>query len=289
MDYVLLALCAFSYTVGIIAQTAAASRMEVRRQLDVGLLARLLGDRVFLIGFGAQVLGFVLAFFARETLPLFLVQTAPASAVGLAAVAGAVILGWRLRIVEIVILLALGCGLMLLIAGAQPSTIEVMPLGLTIGLLGLLMLVGGVAVLAARVPGGRGAVALGALAGIAFAVLAIAGRPIAALPPLELITEPAAWLMVLAAFIGQVLLVLALQRGRSSPPMAAMNATAILLASAVGLGVLGDRVVPGRGPWVLIGLGLVVGGVCALTLLRPGVDGADPSKVINLGKEASTS
>jgi drug/metabolite transporter (DMT)-like permease len=111
---------------------------------------------------------------------------------------------------------------------------------------------------------------MGALAGAAFAVLAIASRPPAAGPYLTLPLEPLAWLMVAAALIGQSLLAAALQRGSTTATMASMDATGVLLASAAGLLLLGDQVVPGRGPWVAVGLSLVVAGVVAMAIVaRP--------------------
>jgi drug/metabolite transporter (DMT)-like permease len=267
VGYLLVVLSAFSYAGGIVAQTIAARRTAGENRLDVGLVARLAGDRLYLLGFSAQVLGFVLAFLARADLPLYLVQAGTTSAVGLAAVVGAVLFGWRIGRAESAALVVLAVGLVLLVGAARPSVSEALPLWAGLILLGVLVAVAALAAVAARVPGPRGAVALGVLAGCAFAVLAIASRPLAAGPLLELPTKPLAWLMVAAAVVGQFLLASALQRGSPTATMASMDATGVLLASAAGLLVLGDQVVPGRGPLVGIGLGLVVAGVVAMAFV----------------------
>lgn len=267
MGYLLVALSAFSYAGGIVAQTVAARRTAPRDRLDVGLVARLAGDRLYLLGFSLQVLGFLLAFLARADLPLYLVQAGATSAVGLAAVLGAVLLGWRIRRAELGALLVLACGLLLLVGAAEPSRSEDLPVWAGLALLGVLVVVAGLAALAARVPGPRGAIGLGVLAGTAFAVLAIASRPLAAGPLLALPLEPLAWLMVAAAVVGQFLLATALQRGSPTGTMASMDATGVVLASVAGLAVLGDRIVAGRGPWVAGGLVLVVAGVVAMAFV----------------------
>ncbi|MEF3851110.1 hypothetical protein P0P54_09465, partial [Campylobacter jejuni] len=74
MGYLLLAASAVAYALGIVGQTVAARRAEWRGGVDPGLLGRLAADRVYVLGFAAQVVGFVLAFLARATLPLYLVQ-----------------------------------------------------------------------------------------------------------------------------------------------------------------------------------------------------------------------
>ena len=55
MGYLVLALATVTYAVGIVAQTVAAKRNEQRGGLDLGLVARLARDRVYLLGFGVAV------------------------------------------------------------------------------------------------------------------------------------------------------------------------------------------------------------------------------------------
>jgi drug/metabolite transporter (DMT)-like permease len=269
MGYVVLTLSAISYAVGIVAQTVAARRAERRNGVDVGLLARLATDRVYLLGFGAQCVGFVLAFLARAELPLYLVQAGAMSAVGIAAVLGAVLLGWSIRPGEIAALAVIAGGLVLLVGAAKPGPAEQMSLGTGLVLTALLIVVLGVAVPASRLTGPRSALVFGLLAGLAFAVLAIVSRPLAAGPLVELPLRPPAWLMVAAAFVGQALLAAALQRGSTTAAMASMDSTSVLLSSVVGLVVLGDQVAAGRGSWVGAGLALVVFGVIVMAVVQP--------------------
>jgi hypothetical protein len=264
VGYVVLTLAAISYAVGIVAQTVAAKRTELRGGVDPGLLARLARDRVYVVGFAAQCAGFVLAFLARADLPLYLVQAGTSSAVGLAAVLGATLLGWSIRPAEVGVLVIIAAGLVLLVGAAQPGPALELSTASALGLVALLVAAVALAVPASRLLGPRGAVPLGLLAGVAYAVLAIASRPLAARPFTELPFEPTAWLMVVAAFAGQAMLAAALQRGTTTATVASMDSMTVLLASGFGLLVLGDLVAPGRGWWLLSGLVLVVIGVLAM-------------------------
>ncbi|MGQ0576670.1 MAG: hypothetical protein ACT4RN_21090, partial [Pseudonocardia sp.] len=267
--YLVLALSALAYAVGIVAQTVAARRAERRGGVDVGLLARPATDRVYLLGFGAQCVGFVLAFLARADLPLYLVQAGAMSAVGIAAVLGAALLGWSVRPAEIAALMVTAVGLVLLVGAARPGPAVALPLAAGIGLAVLLVLVAAASVPASRLVGARGAVVFGLLAGLAFAILAIASRPLASGPLAELPLNPLAWLMIAAAVVGQALLAAALQRGSTTAAMASMDSTSVLLASVVGLALLGDQVADGRGWWVAGGLALVLAGVLVMAAVQP--------------------
>jgi len=101
-------------------------------------------------------------------------------------------------------------------------------------------------------------------AGIAFAVVAVAGRALAGGDLTSLPWQPLAWILVLAAVLGQALLAGALHRGSATSAVATMDAVSTLLASVVGMVAMGDRIAEGRQWWVVTGLGLVVVGVLAL-------------------------
>lgn len=275
--FCVLALSALASAVGLVAQTVAARNAEQRGGVDPGLLGRLATDRVYLAGFGAQVVGFGLAFLARATLPLYIVQAGSSSAVGIAALIAFLLLGWRISGREGAALGVMVIGLLLLVGAAEPSVASDAAPGLVWYLLGALALTALLAVPAARLSGARGAVAMGALAGVSFAVLAVASRPIAAGPLLELPLRPLAWVMVAGAVLGQAMLAGALQRGSATAAAASMDATTVVLSSVIGLAVLGDRIAEGRVLWVVAGLVLVVAAVVAMAVVgRPAVEAPAP-------------
>ncbi|GLY53087.1 hypothetical protein Lesp01_67430 [Lentzea sp. NBRC 102530] len=245
------------YGLGIVAQTVAARRADERPGAGVGLLARLASDRLYLLGFTGQVGGFLFAFLAREDLPLYLVQAGSSSAVGLATVIGVLLLGWRIQRVEIAVLVVMACGLLLLTGAAAPSTARELPLVPALVVLGVLTL--------AVLPLARTFRALTpVLAGLAFAVVAVAARNVAGKPLLDLLLHPLTWVMVLGAFVGQACLATALQRGSATSAVASMDATTVVISSAAGLALMGDQITPGREWWVALGVLLVVSGVLVL-------------------------
>lgn len=263
------------YAMGIVAQSVAARRAH-REDAGVGLLARLVRDRLYLIGFAGQVAGFVLAFLSRATLPLYLVQAGSSCAVGLATLFGVAVLGWRVRAVEVATLVVMALGLVLLVGAATPSVAHDIPAGPGLLLLGLPLLVGFVA---ARLTRQGGVVSLAVLAGAAFAVVAVCGRSVADEPLLTLPLQPLAWLLVAAALLGQACLSVALSRGSATSTVASMDAVTVVLTSVIGIAALGDRVVAGREWAVGLGLVLVLAGVLVLgsvTRVAP----APPARVV---------
>ncbi|WP_445185051.1 hypothetical protein ACTXG6_43030 [Pseudonocardia sp. Cha107L01] len=278
---------ALAYTAGNLLQTVAAGRSRRIDRLDPGLLRRLADDRLYLLGFTAQVLGFGLAFLARATLPLYLAQAGSTSAVGLTAIVGMMIFRWRIRRFEVGALLAMAAGLLLLAVSALPSPAEPMSGGTTVLMVVSLMVAVGLAAPAARIPGARGAVAMGMCAGLAYGVLAVIGRTLAGGPLLMLPTRPLFWLMVLAALVGQSLFASALQRGSTTGTVAAMEAISTLSAAAAGLWLLSDQVVEGRGPWIGAGLVLIIAGVWLLTAVVRTHEAVDDELVLNPTKEAA--
>lgn len=261
VDYAVLVASAVLYAVGIVAQSVAARRAGNRPGAGLGLLARLAADRLYLLGFAGQAGGFALAFFARASLPLYLVQTASSSAIGLATVFGVVVLGWRIRAAEAVTLVLLASGVVVLAGSSAASVATDLP---PAGVAALAVAVVGIGL--AMIPAGRAATFLPAavLSGVAFAVVAVASRTLAHRDLLALPGNPLTWLMLAAAVLGQASMAVALQRGPAAAVVATADAATIVPASITGLTVLGDHVLGGRGPWVAFGLAVVVCGVLLL-------------------------
>ncbi|ADJ49106.1 hypothetical protein AMES_7281 [Amycolatopsis mediterranei S699] len=261
VDYAVLVASAVLYAVGIVAQSVAARRAGSRPGTGLGLLARLAADRLYLLGFAGQVGGFALAFFARASLPLYLVQAASSSAIGLATAFGVLVLGWRIRTGEALTLVLLAAGLVVLAGSSSASVATDLP---PAGVAALAVVVLGIGL--AMVPAGRAGTFLPAavLSGVAFAVVAVASRTLAHLDLLALPGNPLTWLMLAAAVLGQASMAAALQRGAAAAVVATADATTIVLASVTGIAVLGDHVVAGQGAWVATGLAVVVCGVLLL-------------------------
>jgi drug/metabolite transporter (DMT)-like permease len=252
---------ALAYAVGLVAQSAAARRSRRDDRNGLSLLGRLARDPVYAFGFGAQVIGFGLAFLARGTLPLYLVQGSTCASVAFAALIGAVVLGWRVTRPEMVVLAMITAALLLLAAASEPSTAAEVGAEVEWLLAGVLMLC---VVLAVPAWSARGGVPLACLAGIAFAVLAVASRPLISAELSTLAWNPLVWLTLLSAVTGQLMLAAALQRGSTTSTGASMDAVTAVLASAAGFVFLGDQIAAGKTLWVVGGLVVIVGGVLAM-------------------------
>ncbi|MCM4076953.1 hypothetical protein [Paractinoplanes hotanensis] len=262
-----LAAMILAYGVANLLQSAAAARTTVHHTFDPGLLVRLAGQRTYLLGLGCQVLGFVLAFLAREELPLFLVQASVAAGLGVTAVLGVVLLKWSLPAAEIVLLGLLMVGIAALVKSAQPAHARPLGAAAIAGLAVALLVIAGLGFFAVRLEGALGSVVLGSLAGVGFSAAAIAARPLANEHSAGgFFGNPLLYLLVVHSLVGQLLLGLAMQRGSTTAAVAAMDAAGAVPAAVVGLLLLGDRIEPGK-EW-LAGLGFVVTLASVIALTR---------------------
>ncbi|MCY1140621.1 hypothetical protein OWR29_21695 [Actinoplanes sp. Pm04-4] len=255
-----------AYGVANLLQSAAAARTTVHHTFDPGLLVRLAGQRTYLLGLGCQVLGFVLAFLAREELPLFLVQASVAAGLGVTAVLGVVFLKWTLPAAEVVLLVLLMAGIAALVKSAQPAHARPLGAAAIIGLTVALLVIGGLGFYAVRLQGALGSVVLGSLAGVGFSAAAIAARPLAnEHTAAGFFANPLLYLLVAHSLVGQLLLGLAMQRGSTTAAVAAMDAAGAVPAAIVGLLLLGDRIEPGQEWLAALGFVVTLAAVIALT------------------------
>jgi drug/metabolite transporter (DMT)-like permease len=107
---------------------------------------------------------------------------------------------------------------------------------------------------------------LGCVAGFGFAAVSIATRLVPDLSPGVLVTEPAAYVLVLSGLTAFLFYSLALQRGSVTAVTAPLVVVQTVLPAAAGIVLLGDDV---RQGWVLVGVaGLLLTGGCAIALGR---------------------
>lgn len=285
----LLGLCsaggaALCYGIGSVLQADAARRTTASAGLDPRLLARLLRSGRYLIGVAADGAGFLLSLLAVRTLPLFVVQSVVASFLAVTAVLAAVLLrmplGGRDRAGIVVVV----GGLVLVGASAAPDhAVALLPAGDWAVLGGALLLVPA-AVVVGRAPGDRGAAGLGAVAGLAFGVTAIASRVLpgpAGQPPgrylLTLLTDPSSYALVLAGALALLTYSTALQRGSVTRATAPLVVGETLMPALVGVIALGDRPRPG---WEVAAiLGCLAASAGAVALARHGEIEPDPVPV----------
>jgi drug/metabolite transporter (DMT)-like permease len=232
---------------------------------DAGSVSRLVASPLYLGGVALDGLGFVCIVAALHWLPLFLVQCATASSVGVTALVGRRVLGSVLGRRELTALIGLGVGLVLLASGAKAEAATAMSHGAQWWLLVAAVPVIAVGAVALRRHGARAGGALAAIAGLAFAGTGVGSRVLSDTHSVhDIVVAPAAYALVVFGIAGMVFFAAALQRTVVTIATAALFGVETLAASAVGLLALGDTTRPGFE--VPAALGFVVTLGCAVLL-----------------------
>jgi len=255
---------ALAYGSASVLQSLAARRAEAGPGLDPRLMVRLARSVPYVSGVGLDLAAFVASLVALRTLPLFLVQSAVASSVGVTAVIAAAI-GARLRSREIASLVVLGVGLLLLATSAQPEQGKPLTVGLRWGLLASVVALGAAGALVARRTGRSSAPALAVLAGLAFTVVAVAARSLTVPSPLwHGLADPGLWAILVHGGLGMLLFTTALQRGSVTSATALTFAVETVVPAGLGLRFLGDSTRPGYALVAAVGFVLTIAGTLAL-------------------------
>jgi drug/metabolite transporter (DMT)-like permease len=270
---------AFCYGIAAVMQAIAiqsASRRPARvragdaaaGRVDPGLVVRLLGQWRFLASLGIDIVGFIAQLVALQRLPLFAVQAIIASNLAVTAVFAALLMHVRLSLREWLSVagVVIGVGLLGTSAGAEGAA--------TVGFafqLALMVTVAGVAVAgitAARLPSPARTPALGAIAGLGYAVLAIAARTLPGFSPQQLVRSPASYTLAAAGIVSFLLYASALEGGSVTVATAAVVLAETTPPALVGVLFLGDTTRHGLTGVAVLGFLLAV--VCAVALARFG-------------------
>ncbi|GEA88651.1 hypothetical protein [Cellulomonas cellasea] len=256
------ALCSGAATV---LQAVAARRQPVRAGIDVGLVLRLARSGTYWLAMLLVAAGFLLSFVALRTLPLFLVQAGRASSLAVAAVLSVLVLGARLRRGEVAALAVVAAGLVALAASVVPHPASHVRSGAGWWLVASVVVLAAAAGVAARSrPSTGSGLVLAGLAGLAFAVLAVAARTVGGLGLEGLVREPAAWAIPAGGALGLALGALALQRAPVVGVTAAMVGVETCVGALLGMLLAGDRPEPGSAVLCVVGFVAVLGGVLAV-------------------------
>ncbi|MDL9947387.1 hypothetical protein QSJ19_17730 [Gordonia sp. ABSL11-1] len=217
----------------------------------------------FLAGMALDGFGFVGNLIAARELPLFLAQPIVSANLVVTAVLAALFLHVRLRTIDriaigvvVVALIVLG-----LVSADEGHGHDGAWLHWTVLVLGAALIGGGLAML--QLPGARIAVIAGLLAGIVFGVMAVAVRIVHGLDPFspgELLTDPAAYAVVVCGVGGFYLFTVALQTGSVNGAAAALVVGETVVPGAVGIALLGDATRSGWMPVAMIAFIAAVAG-----------------------------
>jgi drug/metabolite transporter (DMT)-like permease len=266
---------ALCYGIGSVLQAAAASAAPTAEHLDPRLLLTLARGWRYPVGLALDGAGFLLTLVALRTLPLYLVQSVAASFLAVTAVAGALMLGLRLRRQEAGALVLVLVGLGVVGLSAAPQHADALGTGTQ-----WLVLFAAVAVAAATAAvtmgrGQSGAWVLGGLAGVAFGVVAVAGRTLSSAVTGDvgadvhlLLRSPATYAIAVATPLALTAYATALQRGTVVEATVPLVVGETVLPAVAGLLLLGDHT---RHGWeVPATLGFVIAVGACLLLARYG-------------------
>ncbi|MFD9890786.1 hypothetical protein ACFWY9_15680 [Amycolatopsis sp. NPDC059027] len=246
-----------------VAARAADNGGDDRAGVDPRLLVRVLGQWRFVVGVGLDVLGFVAQIAALHVLPLFVVQAALAASLAVTAVAARV-LGIRLGGREWAAVGLVCAGLALLGTSAESEGSDPVGLGFRLVLIGAVVVLGIGGFVAGKAGRRVRTPALGLVAGLCFGAVAIAGRVIPSLAPLDLLTDPATYTVVVAGPMAMLFYATALQRGSVTTSTAMMVLGETVFPSLIGIFALGDRTRPGFAIVAVAGFVLAVAAALAL-------------------------
>lgn len=264
-------LAAGLFGMAAILQAVAAQREATTPGLDVLLVLRLLRHPVFAVSVAFSLAGFGLHLLALRSAPLFLVQALISGSVAVTAA----LVAWRWKIAlssaEVGAVAAMVCGLALVTTAAKASSTPVT----TTSQRALLILACGVLAVAGfvagRLHGAQGAAVLGLLAGVGFAIVAVSGRVLPSLAPVDVVADPATYSLVVGGGLAFLLYSTALQRGAVLTSTSAMILTQTVVPALVGVALLGDAVRSGWWAPALAGFALSVAATLVLVRHDPAV------------------
>lgn len=236
--------------------------------VDPGLVMRMLRQWRFIASLGLDLIGFLSQLVALRQLPLFAVQAMIAANLAVTAVFAAwlmhVLLSWRewLAVGGVVT----GVGMLGSSAGSEGAARvgSAFQMALIVTVAGIA--VGGLA--AAKLPNPLRTPVLGAIAGLGYAVLAVAARILPGFSPQQLIRSPASYALAAAGIVSFMLYAAALEGGSVTVATAAVVLAETTPPAIVGVLFLGDTTRRGL-TWVAAA-GFAVAIVSAVQLARFG-------------------
>ncbi|HRW17920.1 MAG TPA: hypothetical protein P5181_03640 [Dermatophilaceae bacterium] len=258
---------------------------QAARQPDLvsrkgSLLGQLLRRPRYLVALALVGLGFAFGALALGGLPLFAVQAGRSASLAVTAAVAVPALGARLGRREGGALVGVGLGLLLMGYAAEPgpAVLDWPASGhwlIPAAAIGL----GLIAAAVHRSAAGRSAGWwYAALAGLAFAVLALAVRsqgPLRDIQPTTVLADPAAWTVPAAGLLGLQLSALALRAAPVVPVTATLVVVETVASALAGVLWTGDRPRAGMGWLAVVAFVLVLGS--AVSLVRHARPDVDPS------------
>ncbi|MER7623768.1 hypothetical protein [Streptomyces sp. NPDC126503] len=251
------------------ARAARADHRDMRGG-DLGMAARLVRSRPFLVGTALDMAGFAFSVLALRSLPLFVVQSVTNASLAVTAVAAVWLLKVPLHARDGAAVAVVVIGLVLLALGSGPQGVTSAGTAFDVMLLGVPVAALALTSLAARLRGGRAAVVLGALSGVGFGVTSLAVRVMDTSSAAAVLTDPATYAVVLGGLGGYLSYVLALRHGTVAAATASGTLVEVCAPGLIGILLLHDQTRPGYGWLALAGFLVATAGTIALSRFGEG-------------------
>ena len=155
-------------------------------------------------------------------------------------------------------------GLALLGLAAGHENPAAVSLTFRMALLGCVAVIAVVGVAAGRLRGAVRSAVLGLIAGLGFGLVAIGARVLVSLSPLDLLRDPATYVVAGGGLVAFLFFATALQRGSVTTTTAAMVVAETVVPALVGVLLLGDGTRHGYAWSAVLGFVIAVGGTLAL-------------------------
>ncbi len=252
------------FGVATVLQAIAARRTPSAEGVDPRLLVRLATQLPYVVGITMDLLGFVFELAALRSLPLFVVQAIIAANLAVTALVAARVMHVELTGREWTAVGVVCVGLALLGFTAGEESAAHVGMGFRWWLLGSAVLLLGAGVVAGRLDGMARSIALGAVAGLGFGVVAIGARVLSGFTPLELLKDPAAYALAGGGAAAALFFATALQKGSVTATTAAVVVAETVVPAVVGVWALGDQTRHGMAAVAVLGFLLAVAGTLAL-------------------------
>lgn len=265
---------AVCFGVASVMQAVAARSTAAADGVDPRLLMRLVRQVPFTIGIGLDLLGFVAELAALRSLPLFVVQATIAGNLAVTAVIASRVLRMRLTGRDWVAVAAVCAGLALLGMASGRENPAAVSMRFRFVLLGCVAAIAVAGMAAGRLRGEARSVVLGGVAGLGFGFVAVGARVLTSLSPLDLLRDPATYVVAAGGLVAMLFFATALQRGSVTTTTAAVVVAETAMPAIVGIAVLGDDTRHGFLSVAVVGFLLAVTG--ALALARFGEPAAEP-------------
>ncbi len=262
--------CALAYGIATVLQSVGSRRLALAEGLDPRLLGRLARSGPYVTGLALDGVGFIASVLALRTLPLFLVQSAIASSIGVTAVGSARWLRTPLGRTEIRALWTLGLGLVLLAAAAAPEPARPLAVRGQWMVLACVVPLAALTAAASRWRPRHAGAGLAAAAGLGFGGVGIAARAVTVPDPWwHLAGSPLAWALAAYAVVGTYCYAAALQRASATVVAAVAFVVETVVPAVIGLALLGDRARAGFGIVAAAGFAITVGAAVVLARTAP--------------------